>query len=769
MTGHSGNVQAPGAWLRRQREASGLTQEELADRSGLSARAIRSLERDRTRMPHPHTIELIAGSLGLTDPTVRMLIARYRAARYVGPELPAGDGGNPPAGSGAIVPRQLPLAVASFTGRTAELATLDDWLDRVTFEETAGAVAISAIGGMAGVGKTALALHWAHRVAGWFPDGQLYINLRGFDPGGQPADPGQVVRGFLHALGIAPGQIPAGLDGQMALYRSVLAGRRILIVADNVLSPAQVRPLLPGTPGSMVLVTSRTHLGGLAAAEGARTLNLDVLTEADAADLLSARLDPGRAVAEPSAVAELIRLCGGLPLALAIVAARAEQSRWPLAVLARQLAGAGERLGLLDLGDPAADVRTVFSWSSRQLTQDAARMFRLLEMHPGPDISVPAAASLAGVPAPRARALLAELAEASMATEGMPGRYLLHDLLRAYAAGQAPEGKRSMVTRAMYEHYLHTALAAAHTLDPSHPATRDAPEPGVTPEAVSGSDQALAWFDAEHDVLLAIIAQAADTGSWKYAQRIAQAMEPFLWRHVKWLELAATQQTAHACSEQLADPAGQARAHLFLAHARMRVGSADTARVHLAQAIELSRAGGDHATEARAYLGMGWLAEDRSGLAACLRALELAEAAADPALMAKACNNAGYCHALHGDASQALAYASRALDLCRTSGADPYLEALIEDTLGHTHRRRGNQQQAAIHFRLSLDLFQASSARYASAQVLINLGDCHHAAADPQAAGDAWHQALNILDDLSHPDADQVRNKISSLLRRKVS
>ncbi len=760
MTGHSGDLQAPGAWLRRQRQAAGLTQEELADRSGLSARAIRSLERDRTRMPHPRTIELIAGGLGLTEAAVLMLIARYRVERYGGAELPAGDGEDLPAGSGVVVPRQLPLAVVSFTGRRAELAVLDAWLDRVTCEEAADAVVISVIGGMAGVGKTALALHWGHRVAGRFPDGQLYVNLRGFDPAGQPADAGQVVCGFLHALGVAPAQIPAALDGQVALYRSVLAGRRMLIVADNALSPAQVRPLLPGTPGSSVLVTSRHHLGGLAAAEGARVLSLDVLTEADAADLLSARLGPGRAAAEPAAVAELIRLCGGLPLALAIVAARAGQSSWPLADLARQLSDSSKRLGLLGLGDPAADVRTVFSWSSRQLGQEAARMFQLLEVHPGPDISVAAAASLAGMPAPRARALLAGLAEASMASEGMPGRYLLHDLLRAYAAGQAPDIDRSTAARAMYEHYLHTALAAAHTLDPSHPVTRDAPGPMVTPEAVSCSDKALAWFDAEHDVLLAIIAQAAETGSYEYAQRIAHAMEPFLWRTVNWLELAAIQQTALACSEQLADLVGQARAHLFLGHARIRLGSSDTARAHLARAIELSSARGDHAAEARARLGMCCLMGTVRGLATSLRALELAQAAADPVLMAKACNNAGYYHALHGDTGQALAYTGRALALCRSAGADPHLEAVIEDTAGRAHRRRGNQHQAVIHFRQSIDLFQASGARYCSAQGLISLGDFHQATADPRAASNAWQQALNILDDLRHPDTDQVRNKI---------
>lgn len=520
MSGLSDDTLAVGTWLRQQREKAGLTQEELADRSGLSVRAISSLERDRTRRPHPDTLRRVARALDLGDAAVGELIACYRAGRYREPS-PGGE-----RGWEAVVPRQLPATSATFAGRTAELAVLDGWL---ACDGAAGAVVISAIGGMAGVGKSALALHWARRVATRFPGGQLYANLRGYAPADHPADAAEVVRGFLEGLGVAPERIPADLDGRTALYRSVLAGRRILIVADNAQNPAQVRPLLPGGQGSVVLVTSRSQLGGLAAAEGARVLNLDVLTEADAAELLSARLGRARVSAEPEAVAVLIRLCGRLPLALAIVAARADLSGWPLAVLAGQLAGARERLGLLGLGDPAADVRAVFSWSFRQLGSEPARMFRLLASHPGPDISIPAAASLAAVPLPRAQALLSVLAEASIVAERVPGRYLLHDLLRAYAAEQSeqseqaePDGEDAAARRVL-DFYLHTAQAAARALDPAQPA----PGPGVTGEAIAGGDDALAWFGAEQKVLLAVIAQASRSGHDDYAKRIARTLEPF--------------------------------------------------------------------------------------------------------------------------------------------------------------------------------------------------------------------------------------------------
>jgi DNA-binding SARP family transcriptional activator/DNA-binding XRE family transcriptional regulator len=332
-----------------------------------------------------------------------------------------------------VVPRQLPGAPRCFTGRAGELAALSALAERDP--KQASGVLIAALTGMAGAGKTALAVHWAHRVAGRFPDGQLFVNLRGSGPSGTPVTPADAVRGFLTALGLPPAQIPPDTDGQAALYRSLLADKRMLIVLDNAQDAEQVRPLLPGSPECLVLVTSRNRLTGLAAAECAHLMTLGVLTEAESHDLLALNLGTRRATAEPVAVSELIALCGRLPLALCNVAARAvTRPGLPLAALATEMRDAQRRLDVLETGESATSVRTVFSWSRAKLGNPASRMFRLLGTQPGPDITVAAAASLTGLSPGQAYLALAELCDEHLLTEHVPGRYTCHDLMRRYAA-----------------------------------------------------------------------------------------------------------------------------------------------------------------------------------------------------------------------------------------------------------------------------------------------------------------------------------------------
>ena len=427
-----------------------------------------------------------------------------------------------PSAAARIVPRQLPPPNTQFVGRAEEVRRLS-----AQFETGTGSpvTVISAISGTAGIGKTALALHWGHAHADRFPDGQLYVNLRGFDPADAPLPPLAAMRGFLAALGAR--NIPAGRDEQIALYRTHLAGRRMLVVLDNARDAEQVRPLLPGAPGCAVLVTSRDQLAGLVALDGAVPLTLDLLTHDEARDLLIRRLGRDRVEREPADVDELIDRCARLPLALNIAAAHAAlHPNRPLAAFVDELRDSRRRLDALTTGEAAADVRGVFSWSYHTLSPAAARVFRLLGVHPGQDSSLLAAASLAGHDPDTTRRTLDELTCAHLIIEHSPGRYALHDLLRAYAAEQASvhddDTERRAALQRLVDFYTHTACAAEVVLTPYRQRIElDAAASGVQPQPIPDSPAALAWLDAENANLLAAqrtaVAHAGtrSCGSWR--------------------------------------------------------------------------------------------------------------------------------------------------------------------------------------------------------------------------------------------------------------
>ncbi len=673
-----------------------------------------------------------------------------------------------PAGRAADVPRQLPAAVAGFTGRAAELAALTEMLDRAG---NPGTVVISAIGGTAGVGKTALALHWAHQVAGRFADGQLHVNLRGFHPSGTPVTAAEAIRGFLAALGVPPERMPPDAQAQAGLYRSLLAGKRMLIVLDNAVDEQQVRPLLPASHGSLVIVTSRRQLAGLAAADGARLLSLDVLSHAEAVQLLTARLGTGRAAAEQAAVDRIVALCGCLPLALAVAAARAAaRPRFTLAALADELAGTAGRLDALDSGDPATSLRAVFSWSYQQLGHEAARMFWLLGLHPGPDISVPAAASLAATTEPEARRLLTDLARAHLIAEHVPGRYACHDLLRAYAADQerafGSQDDRDAAIGRVLDHYLHTAARANMLLDPSSdPVDLAPPRPGTAAGRPADFPQAMAWLEAEHQVLFAAVALADSTGFSGHAWRLPWAMASFLRNRGHWQDWAATQRTALGAATRLGDTAGQALSGRLLAMACTYLGDHDEARGLFASSLTLYRGLGDRLGEAKVHHGLGVLADSQGrlhdGLGHAEQALRLYEAIGDKPGQAQALNNVGFCHCLLGDYQQARAFCQLSLTLCAETG-DRWLEGNAWDSLGYAEHHLGNLADAAACYQRALSLSRELGNRFYESEALTNLGNTRHAAGDLAEARQAWQQALAILDDIRHPDADQIRAKLAS-------
>jgi tetratricopeptide (TPR) repeat protein len=756
-----------------QRVAVGLTQEDLAERSGVSVRTIADLERGRTRRPYPSSVRALTSALGLPTAAGTELIARYRTSGHAVGESPAGTGHQP--GSLRTVPRQLPTAVPYFTGRTRELEVLDQMLTERGCRR--GGVVISVIGGTAGVGKTALALHWAHRLACRFPDGQLYANLRGFDPSGRPADPAGVVRGFIAALQVHPERIPADLEGLAALFRSLLADRRMLVFLDNASGAAQVRPLLPASPECLVIVTSRQQLSALAACEGGQLLSLDVLTEAEASELLTVRLGSQRAKAEPGPVRELVRLCARLPLALSVAVARAAaQPQLSLAALAAELTEIQDRLDALDIGDPTANVRTVFSWSYRYLPDAAARMFRLLGLHPGPDITAAAAASLAGVPVLRARAALRDLARTSLIIESVPGRFGFHDLLRAYAAEQAAAhgshvGQRR-ATRRMLDHYLHTAHRAHLVLYPGREAIV-LPEPRelVIPEVFVGKAQALSWLEAEYQVLLKTIDLAVRAGFDDHAWQLPVVLCTYYSVCGHWHDGVATQRTALTAARRRGDLSGQASALRGLGTTQIMTGEHAQAQACLSQAQDLFRLLGDGVGLARTALSLGQSFEFqgrwRDSLDVILEALKLSEAApGDPGMQlirASALNNAGWCYVHLGECVHARALSQQALDLCREIGYSPG-EAGTWDTLGLVWQRLGGHAQAVACYQQAAALDREMGNRFDLARALAHLGDTHQEAGDLSAARTAWAEALAILEDLHHlPAALEVRAKLRDL------
>jgi tetratricopeptide (TPR) repeat protein len=670
------------------------------------------------------------------------------------------------------MPQGLPPAVPGFTGRAAELGTLTQILDEAG-DGPPGTVVISAIGGTAGVGKTTLALHWAHQVAGRFGDGQLHVNLRGFDPSGTPATPAEVIRGFLDTLGVPREQIPAAPDAQTSLYRSLLADRKMLIVLDNARDEDQVRPLLPASPGSLVLVTSRNQLSGLAAADGARLVELDIPTHGEAAQMLTARL-ASRAVAEPGAIAEIASLCAHLPLALAVAAARAAtRPRFPLAALAAELRGTEGRLDVLDAGGPAASVRAVLSWSYSQLSPGAARMFRLLGLHPGPDISIPAAASLAATSQTQARHLLGELTRVCLATEHAPGRYAFHDLLRAYAAGLSrdcdPERDREAATTRILDHYLHTAAHCSALITPTHdqPAIPP-PERGTTPEQPD-DQQVVAWFDTEHQVLLAIVTLAGATGADGHAWQLPCMMAMYLHRRGFEHERLTLGASALAAATRLGDEPGQAMSHRILGSSYTQTGEYGQAKTHLERSVSLFRQAGYSLGEAQAQQNLAYLAELEVRYADALghsdRQLSLSRAAGHDLAQAEALNNVAWFHALLGDYARARAISKQCLDLLGKldPAAAVYCEWAAWDTLGYIDMHLGDYAQASAHVERALSLSRDQGSRLSEAEALTHLGDVRRSAGEPELARLAWLQALDLYDDMRNPIAGQVRAKLAAL------
>ena len=672
----------------------------------------------------------------------------------------------------ARIPRELPADVDAFTGRAGELAELDRqltaWNQAVhQGPQNAGpaAVVISAVAGSAGVGKTALAARWAHRVRDAFPDGQLYVNLRGYDPG-EPVAAADALAGFLRTLGVAGQDIPADLDERAARYRSMLDGRRMLVLLDNAASTGQVSPLLPGSPSCFVVVTSRDSLAGLVARHGARRLDLDLLPPADAVTLLRSLIG-ARVDADPAAAATLAGQCARLPLALRVAAEfAAARPALTLAQLVDELAGERRRLDLLDAGgDPRTAVRSVFSWSYRHLPAAAARMFRQVGLHPGPDLDAYAAAALAAVTLDQARDLLGVLARAHLIHPARPGRHGMHDLLRAYAADVAAQDTaqdpaaqdaastggddgQAPLTR-LFDYYLAATAAAMDILVPVERDRRPRIRPPATPvPPVADHTAALAWLDAERATLVAVSGHTASRGWPGHATRLSCIVRRYLETGGHYTDAVAIHSRARRAAGDVGDLAAEAQALNNLGLISTRMGQYQEAGHHLRQSMTLFHTAGDRSGAARALTNLGF-AQWRQGRYAEAafhhhQALALFRETGETASEAHGLNGLGLIEWQQGRYPQAAGHFRRALTLFRACG-DRSNEAHALGNLGMVSGRLGDCSRAAGHLEKALALLREMGDRSGAASVLTDLGSVACRQGQHQEAARHHQRALALF------------------------
>nr|WP_239135428.1 BTAD domain-containing putative transcriptional regulator [Streptomyces sp. SID12488] len=699
-------------------------------------------------------------------------------------------------------PAQLPAAPSHFVGRDAEVERLLSHFSShlsarlssdVSFGFSSGngatpesrALIISAIGGMAGVGKTTLALHLAHQVADRYPDGQLYVNLRGFDLHGSVTTPAEAIRGFLENLGIPPGRIPDELDAQAALYRSLLATRRVLVLLDNARDAEQVRPLLPGSAGSLVLITSRNQLSSLVAAHGAHPLMLDVMSAEDAREALVRRLGADRVDNEPEATETIISLCGRLPLALSVIAARGLMNpHLPLSAMAEQLQEAHGSLDAFQSMDHFSDVRAVFGWSYRTLSDATARLFRLLSLHPGATFDTRSAAALAGLTLRDTRTLLDELVRAHLVGVEQHDRHRLHDLLRAYGreATEAHDTQhdRNAAGERLFQHYQRTAHTALRQLDPARifptPTLTPAPVPVSVPggsgpvapdTGLSTPEAAVRWFRTERLTLTELVRQAARDNLAGDAWRLARLLDPMYARVGHWHDWADLQLTALGAAQQSGDATGLAHAHAGLGRARSLLRQYRSGEEHLNQALALFVAFGDDMGQAHCLRLLGWLMtrteRDHEAIDRTRQALDLYRIAGHLSAQAECLNALAWFQASLGAYDESVTSAVRSLRLYRrTSDTGGPEYAHVWDTLAFAHHHLGNLARARLCYERAIRLLRAGGDRYNEAGSINRLGDTLALAGESEAARARWREAAGIIASMDPDWAAEIQQKIAA-------
>jgi len=756
-----------GLVLRRLRIDAGLTQEELAGAARVSPRTVSDLERGISRTARLQTARMLADALGLAGQQRKDFVAAsagHSQATAAGP-VPGvlADRSRAAAGGAfaAAATRALPRDISSFTGRAAELAGLLGALDGVA--AGGGVVGIHAIGGMAGVGKTTFAVHAAHRLAANFPDGQFFLPLHAHTAGQRPVDPADALASLLLTAGVAAAAIPPGLEARAARWRDQVAGKKILLLLDDAAGHDQVRPLLPGTAGSLVLVTSRRRLTALA---DAVVISLDVLPAREAVALLAQLAGRPGLRREDRAAGEITRLCGNLPLAIGMLASQLRHHPARTAAdLAADLAAATDRLELLRAED--LSVAAAFGLSYDELSGGAQRLFRRLGLVPGPSFDAYAATALAGTGLDDARRCLDELYDQHLISEPVPGRYLLHDLLREHAravAGDDDPAQSDAATGRLLDYYLHTALTAGRHI-PELTATRR-PPPGQPPAwspTLATLDGAVAWLQTERPNLQAAADHATAAGRPLYAGHLAAAMCDFMRAHAPWDQAAALQRTALAAASRTGDIAGQAIALDELGFLSYWAADFPAAAASLTQAVALYSKAGNQRDQAIALCHLGdlqYTTGDYPAAAITLeRALALARAAHDLTAEGLAREQLGILATYTGDFPVAAANLSDALALYRRA---PHRqgEADALQYLGRVQILTGNYPAAAANIGQALDIFREVGDRAFYAQALNNLGMVHQRTGDYTAAAASHHNAAELFRELGwrNDEADALNN-----------
>jgi DNA-binding SARP family transcriptional activator len=655
-----------------------------------------------------------------------------------------------PAPAGAAATRTLPRDIAAFTGRGRELAQL---LEGIDGRAAGGAVVgIHAINGMAGIGKTTFAVHAAHRLAAGFPDGQFFLPLHAHTPGQRPVDPADALASLLLTAGLAPQQIPPGVEPRAARWRDHIAGKKVLLLLDDAVGHEQVRPLLPGTVGSLVLITSRRRLTAL---DDAAVISLDVLPPDEAAALLTRLAGRPNLGAGDAAARKITRLGAYLPLAIGMLASQLRHHpAWTAADLATSLAGARDRLAVMRAEN--LSVAAAFDLSYQDLTQGQRRLFRRLGLVPGPSFDAYAAAALDDTTLDVARRHLGELYDQHLAAEPAPGRYQLHDLLREHAltlaAADSP-AESDAATGRLLDYYLHTALAAGHHFGSWVSASRR-PPPGRPPAHapdVSTHQQAAAWLEAERANLHAAADYSAGQERSLYAITIPAAIGGFLAARGHWDQVAALHQTALAAARQAGDQLGEAYTLAELGLLRRHAGDYPAAAASLVRALALCAEAGDLLGQGYVLTQLGLVQQetgDYPAAAASLhRALALARGAGDRPVEGEALYNLGTLQQLTGDYPAAAASHHQALALVRERG-DLLGQAWILNGLGLVQQETGDYPAAAVSQQQALALFCDLGDQYGQAQALNDLGVVQQETGDYPAAAASHQQALTLFADL---------------------